>query len=85
MRPALPESYSALFHAVGLESFYLTLRDSPLAGTLGAPRLERAIGVIYAPATERQSHYFTARLSQQFDAVIYFDRTQAVRPLPGAR
>jgi erythromycin esterase-like protein len=43
--------------------------------------LERAIGVIYAPATERQSHYFDARLAEQFDAAIYFDQTRAVTPL----
>jgi len=45
------------------------------------PRLERAIGVIYHPETERVSHYFGARLSQQFDAVIHFDQTRAVEPL----
>jgi erythromycin esterase-like protein len=43
--------------------------------------LERAIGVIYRPETERQSHWFHARLSTQFDAVIHIDRTSAVRPL----
>lgn len=45
------------------------------------PRLERAIGVIYRPDTERQSHYFHASLSSQFDAVLHFDHTSAVRPL----
>ena len=45
------------------------------------PRLERAIGVIYRPETERQSHYFEARLSEQFDAVIHMDRTRALEPL----
>ena len=45
------------------------------------PRLERAIGVIYRPDTERQSHYFQASLSSQFDAVLHFDHTRAVRPL----
>jgi erythromycin esterase-like protein len=44
-------------------------------------RLERAVGVVYAPETERQSHYFHARLADQFDAVIHFDRTNAVNPL----
>jgi erythromycin esterase-like protein len=48
---------------------------------LRAARLERAIGVIYRPETERQSHYFRARLADQFDAVLYFDETRALRPL----
>jgi len=46
-----------------------------------APALERAIGVIYRPDTERASHYFYARLSLQFDAVMHFDETRAVEPL----
>jgi erythromycin esterase-like protein len=45
------------------------------------PQLERAIGVIYRPETERQSHYFRARLPDQFDAVLHFDETRAVKPL----
>ena len=44
-------------------------------------RLERAIGVIYRPETERQSHYFFARLPEQFDAVLHIDATRAVEPL----
>jgi erythromycin esterase-like protein len=48
---------------------------------LSVPRLERAIGVIYRPETERQSHYFRARLVDQFDAVLHFDETRAVKPL----
>ena len=52
-----------------------------LAAALRAERLERAIGVIYRPQTERLSHYFRARLSDQFDAVMHFDDTQAVEPL----
>ena len=45
------------------------------------PRLERAIGVIYRPETERLSHYFNARLSEQFHAVLHFDESTAVEPL----
>jgi erythromycin esterase-like protein len=52
-----------------------------LAERLRAPRLERAIGVIYRPETERQSHYFNARLADQFDAALHFDETRAVKPL----
>ena len=44
-------------------------------------RLERAIGVIYRPETERQSHYFAAHLAEQFDAIVHFDQTHAVEPL----
>jgi erythromycin esterase-like protein len=56
-------------------------RDPAVATALAGPRLERAVGVIYQPSTERISHYFEARLSQQFDALVYIDRTRAVTPL----
>jgi erythromycin esterase-like protein len=82
VRAALPESYEALFHQVGVPRFLLSLRDgSPAVAGLEEPRLERAIGVIYRPETERQSHYFYTWLPQQFDAVIHFDETRAVEPL----
>ena len=82
MRPALRESYEALFHEVGIARFLLALRDGgEAAAALNEPRLERAIGVIYRPETERQSHYFYARLPAQFDAVLHFDETRAVEPL----
>ena len=48
---------------------------------LSGPRLGRAIGVVYRPETERLSHYFHARLSEQFDAIIHIDETSAVEPL----
>src|SRR5207253_6705124 len=86
VRPALPESYEALFHDLGLPDFLLTLRGDPEVAdpevaVLREPRLERAIVVIYRPDTERLSHYFQARLADQFDAVIHFDETRAVEPL----
>ena len=82
VRPALPESYEALFHETGLPQFWLNLReDNEAVAGLREPRLERAIGVIYAPRTERLSHYFNVRLPDQFDAVIHIDETQAVEPL----
>jgi len=82
VRPALPESYEALFHNTGLPRFLLNLRDGgEIVTELRKPRLERAIGVIYRPDTERMSHYFRARLSEQFDAVIHIDETRAVEPL----
>ena len=82
VRPSMPGSYEALFHGLGMPSFALTLpRATHLAQGLREPMLERAIGVIYLPESELASHYFRARLSDQFDAVIHFDRTRAVEPL----
>jgi erythromycin esterase-like protein len=82
VRPALPGSFEALFHEVAVPDFLLPIRDDPALGEiLSQPRLERAIGVIYRPSTERLSHYFEARLGEQFDALIHFDQTEAVEPL----
>ena len=81
VRPALPGSYEALFHDVAIARFSLILRDGNLNAGLREPRLERAIGVIYRPETERVSHFFHASLPAQFDAVLHFDRTRAVEPL----
>ncbi|MBW4443729.1 MAG: erythromycin esterase family protein [Plectolyngbya sp. WJT66-NPBG17] len=82
VRPGLPDSYEALFHATGLPQFWLNLQADNLAITgLRERRLERAIGVIYRPETERSSHYFYASLPQQFDAIIHIDDTRAVEPL----
>jgi erythromycin esterase-like protein len=81
VRPALPASYEALFHEAGLERSLLFLCGDRRVVGLDQPRLERAIGVIYRPDTERTSHYFHSSLAVQFDAVIHFDRTRAVEPL----
>lgn len=82
VQPALPESYEALFHQVGLPRFLLPLhKQKEVDAALSHSRLERAIGVIYRPATERLSHYFSAQLSSQFDAVIHIDETEPVEPL----
>lgn len=80
IRPGLADSYEALFHETGSPRFLLDLHEPALSTALGE-RLERAIGVIYRPATERQSHYFRADLSKQFDAVIHIDETHALQPL----
>jgi erythromycin esterase-like protein len=82
VRPALADSYEVLFHAAQPSRFLLTWRegDTVLEG-LRIPRLERAIGVIYRPESERLSHYFRVRLLDQFDAVLHFDETRAVEPL----
>ncbi len=82
VRPALANSYEALFHEAKISSFILPFRDNgPASIAVRDPRLERAIGVIYLPQSERQSHYFDARLSDQFDAVIHLDETTALEPL----
>ena len=82
IRAALPGSYEAVFHDVGMPRFLLNLRGGgPAAAGLMQPQLERAIGVIYLPESERASHYFHARLTKQFDAVLHFDETRAVEPL----
>jgi erythromycin esterase-like protein len=81
VRRALPNSIESLFHETGLGDFLLLLREKPIRAALSHPLLERAIGVIYRPETERVSHYFEARLSEQFDAVIHIDRTLALIPL----
>ena len=80
IRPPLPGSYEELFHqAAPGGSFWLDL-SSPSSPRL-QPRLERAIGVIYRPETERSSHWFRADISRQFDAVLHIDVTSAVIPL----
>jgi len=82
VRPAMPGSYEALFHDAGIPAFLLTLpRGTPVSKGLSETMWERAIGVIYLPESELASHYFHARLSDQFDAVIHVDRTRAVEPL----
>ena len=81
VRPALRGSYADLFRSATPGNFLLMLRNAAAAEPLSQARLERAIGVIYSPSTERQSHYFLAHLAQQFDAVIFLDRTTAVTPL----
>ena len=82
VRPALAGSYERLFHDAQMPRFLLPLRRDPeLASALAAPRLERAIGVLYLPETERPSHYFHARLPEQFDFVLHIDETRAVEPL----
>jgi erythromycin esterase-like protein len=78
VRPALAGSYEAAFHETAIARFLLRCRDSD---ALNDAKLERAIGVIYRPETERQSHYFYTRLAEQFDAILHFDETRAVEPL----
>jgi erythromycin esterase-like protein len=81
VRPGLEGSYERLFHEGSGESFWVDLADREVAHALEGPKLQRAIGVIYRPQTERWSHYFEARVPRQFDVLIHIDRTQALRPL----
>jgi hypothetical protein len=85
VRPALPSSYETLLHEMGIPNFLLTWDDARVRALFNERRLERAIGVIYVPETERLSHYFYATLPAQFDAVLHFDQTQAVDPLDEAQ
>lgn len=80
VRQSLPGSYERLFHDTGIERFFLPLqggKPSPVPSQL----LERAIGVIYRPDSERVSHYFVADLASQFDGVYHLDETRALEPL----
>lgn len=87
VRPSLPESYERASHDSGLPRFLLDLREGEVGRdiheALMRPRLERFIGVIYRPETERWSHYSEAVLPRQFDGWVWFDETHAVTPLPG--
>jgi protein-L-isoaspartate(D-aspartate) O-methyltransferase len=85
VRPAHPESYERIFHDAGVRAGLVPLRDparDELRDELMEPRLERAIGVIYRPDTEVESHYFQAVLPAQFDEYVWFDETDAITPLP---
>lgn len=80
--PGLAGSYEELFHLVKYPNFLLNLTNNPeLEHYLKIPRLQRAIGVIYRPETERNSHYYFTRLPYQFDSIIHFDNTNAVKAL----
>lgn len=81
--PALPISYEGLMHDTEIPSFILDLREiqcnKQLREELLKRRLERFIGVVYKPGTERASHYSSAILPRQFDAFVWFDKTTTVR------
>jgi erythromycin esterase-like protein len=85
VNPSRPDSYERLAHDAGIRRFLLDVRQGQhdsLRHRLLAPRLERFIGAIYRPQTERWSHYSACSLPQQFDAYVWFDETTAVTPLP---
>jgi erythromycin esterase-like protein/predicted phosphoribosyltransferase len=77
VRPALEGSVEELLHQTGIPEFMLTTAP----GILDSARLQRAIGVVYRPDSERPSHYYRSRITDQFDAVVHIDKTRAVEPL----
>jgi erythromycin esterase-like protein len=85
VNPSLPDSYERVSHDSGVPRFLLDLREGQLnretESALLEPRLERFIGVIYRPDTERWSHYSESILPRQFDGWVWFDETRAVTPL----
>jgi erythromycin esterase-like protein len=84
VRPSLLESHERAAHDAGRPRFLLDLRpgENPaLRQALVEPRLQRFIGVVYRPETERWSHYVDCRLADQYDAYVWFDETRAVTPL----
>jgi erythromycin esterase-like protein len=87
VQPSLPQSYERAAHDSEIEHFLLDLREGEIAAevrdSLMEERLERFIGVIYRPETERWSHYSEAVLPKQFDGYVWFDQTSAVTPLAG--
>jgi protein-L-isoaspartate(D-aspartate) O-methyltransferase len=86
---SLEDSYENLCHRTNVPNFTLPLREEhvekKLRNFLSTPRLERAIGVIYRPETERMSHYFKAALPSQFDEYIWFNKTKAITPIATQR
>lgn len=82
VRPSLAGSHEHLFHETGIRRFFLSPNET-LLRRYRHSQLERAIGVLYLPESERISHYFRARLADQFDAVFHFDQSSALRPLDG--
>jgi erythromycin esterase-like protein len=84
VRPSQDDSHERVFLETGLPCSLTDWRAGrrDLRELLSEPRLERAIGVVYRPETERYSHYFEAVLAEQFDAFVWFEETRAVRPLP---
>jgi erythromycin esterase-like protein len=87
VRPSRPDSWERVFLDAGVPASLTDWRSTDrgeLRQALGDARLERAIGVIYRPETERQSHYFEAVLADQFDVYVWFEETRAVTPLADA-
>jgi erythromycin esterase-like protein len=88
VHPARHGRYEYLFRKTGLArslTDWRPVQRGELRDALTGARLERAIGVVYRPESEFLSHYFEAVLPEQFDAYVWFEKTQAVAPFPGDR
>lgn len=86
VRPSRPDSLEGHCHATGIGRFLLDLRGNPdLARHLSKPLLQRFIGVIYRPESERYSHYMHASAARQYDAWVWFDQSQALVPSEDGR
>ena len=81
--PSLPDSFERLFHDSGVGNFVLDANALEMVFD-DIERLQRAIGVVYLPASERVSHYFSSRIARQFDMVVHLDQTSALQPLDAA-
>jgi len=82
VNPGLEASYEGLFHELGIDRFmYIIKNNMALQKALPLRKLERAIGVVYLPQSERRSHYFYTDIANQFDALIHIDTTDALKPL----
>ncbi|KAK9805590.1 hypothetical protein WJX72_006608 [[Myrmecia] bisecta] len=83
LRPSMEGSYERLMHDTGLPSLALDIRNAApeLNEALKGPKLQRFVGVIYLPKTERQSHYSRSWLPEQYDMVVHVDKTKALHPL----
>lgn len=78
--PAIEQSVEDALHRVGISRFYVPL-TAEVAKLFAKPRLMRSIGVVYSQQNERESHYVNCRLAEQFDGIVYIDKTRALEPL----
>ena len=84
--PARADSWEHLFLQVGLPASLTDWRGAgktTLRHALSEALLQRAIGVVYRPQSERQSHYYESVQGEQFDAYLWFTRTSPITPLDG--
>lgn len=83
INPALQNSFEALFHQLKYKNFFINIQENAPIQDLfkDLNYLHRAIGVVYRPETERQSHYYYSKLGYQYDGLIHIDRTHALEPL----
>jgi erythromycin esterase-like protein len=87
VRPARPDSYEHAWRQARIPRSLTDWRGRSrreLVEALSEALLGRAIGVVYRPETELQSHYFECLLADQFDAYVWFEESTAVEPLPAA-